>query len=83
MFDYKFTSSALRYVTHLDPESRAFILQCVLDICNGPQVDNKTTFEIEIGGSTQRIRTFGDYVVLFDVVEAAGEKFIAIYEVGR
>ena len=83
MFDYRFTRPILEYVSHLDPEGRAFILRCVFDICGSPQVDNKTTFEIQVGGFTQRIRDFGDYFILFDIVTVAGEKFIAIYDIGR
>ena len=83
MLDYRFTPPVLEYVSLLEPEGRAFILKCVLDICARPQVDNETTFEIEVGGFTQRIRDFGDYFILFDIVTVAGEKFIAIYDIGR
>ncbi len=83
MFDYRFTPPVLEYVSLLEPEDRAFILRCVLDICGSPQVDNETTFEIEVGGFTQRIRDFGDYFILFDIVTVAGDKFIAIYDIGR
>ncbi len=83
MFDYRFTPPVREYLSKLDPEGRAFILKCVFDICNSPRVDNETTFEIEVGGFTQRIRDFGDYFILFDVVTVAGERFIAIYEIGR
>lgn len=83
MFDYRFTPPVREYLSNLDPDGRAFILKYVFDICKSPQVDNERTFEIEVGGVTQRIRDFGDYFILFDVVTVAGERFIAIYEIGR
>lgn len=46
-------------------------------------MDNRTIYEIETAGFTQRIRDFGDYFILFDVVVVDGEKFVAVYEIGR
>ena len=83
MFDYKFTPPVRDYLSRLEPGDRATILRRVLDICNNTQVDNNRTFEIEDAGTTKRIRDFGDYFIIFDVVEASGERFVAIYEIGR
>ncbi|MXY36273.1 MAG: hypothetical protein F4052_04720 [Dehalococcoidia bacterium] len=83
MLDYRFAPSVLSYLSNLEPEDRAFVLQCVFQVGRSPQVDNRTTYEVETAGFTQRIRDFGDYFILFDVVVVDGEKFVAIYEIGR
>lgn len=83
MLDHAFAPTVLDYLAKLEPEDRAYVLRCVFEICRSPQVDNRATFEIESGGFRQRIRDFGDYFILFDVVVVDGEKFVAIYEIGR
>lgn len=83
LLDYRFAPAVLDYLSNLEPEDRAYILKCVFEICRSPQVDNRATSEMESGGFRQRIRDFGDYFVLFDVVIVDGQKFVAIYEIGR
>ena len=70
-------------LSRMSDRDRAIVLQRIHDVCSRPQVDNTSTFEINAGSFTQRMRIYEDYFILFDVVEIGQEKFVAIYEIGR
>ena len=78
MFEPLIPSHIQEVLSLMDDRSRAIVLSRIHEVCSRPQVDNESTFEISSGLFTQRIRTFEDYFVLFDVVEIGHERFVAI-----